>query len=570
MCIMINKLITNRLSSTLMLLFVFIVMHAQSTADKNVSKSIFSLTTFKADGSLLSTSHGVFVDSNGNAISAWKPFVGASKAVVIDAQGKKYDVEGIIDADDIYNVCKFHVNAKNTSAANVIKKSVDATKPVISQGAQLWLASYDLKNPKFINASVSKTEVFKDNYTFYIVDIKAPSDVDYCPLINNEGQVVALLQSVGDKVHAVDASLPANYSVTAFAQTSTSMAKSMIPVIIPDEQKEAQLALVLAGQTRKDDSYKATIEAFIKKFPTLSDGYEARAIYETSNSDFASASSDMEKAIEVSSEKADSHYKYSDLIMQKTLYMSDAVYEPWSLDKALEEARSAVACSDLPIYRQQEAKVLTLMSRYQEAFDIYMSLENTQLAGPENLFSALKCKQLMEAPFEDQIVLMDSIIAACPHPLTYQSGPYILNRALMYHEHGDYRKALQEYMDYEKLMVGHQLSDNFYYTRFTCERDGKIYQPALDDIDRAIAINPVQPMYYCEKGALLVRLSKPEEAIACANKCLQIDPKNADAYAILGTAQCISGKNYEGILNLEEAKSLGHMNADTLIKKYKK
>jgi hypothetical protein len=60
-----------------------------------------------------------------------------------------------------------------------------------------------------------------------------------------------------------------------------------------------------------------------------------------------------------------------------------------------------------------------------------------------------------------------------------------------------------------------------------------------------------------------------DQAIASANKALIIDSLFADAYAILGAAQCVKGNKHEGLLNLERAKGLGYANADVLIKKYK-
>lgn len=74
-------------------LFVFVftmnVTLAQPSNVQKVSKSVFTLTTFKKDGSILASSKGVFVGPQGEALSAWTPFVGADSAIVIDASGKK-------------------------------------------------------------------------------------------------------------------------------------------------------------------------------------------------------------------------------------------------------------------------------------------------------------------------------------------------------------------------------------------------------------------------------------------------------------------------------------------------
>ena len=54
---------------------------------------------------------------------------------------------------------------------------------------------------------------------------------------------------------------------------------------------------------------------------------------------------------------------------------------------------------------------------------------------------------------------------------------------------GRYREAVVDLTDYEQLMQA-QLTDRFYYMRHQAEVGGKLYQQALNDIDRAINMNP--------------------------------------------------------------------------------
>ena len=91
-----------------LLLMPFMAM-AQSSAVKKAAKSMFKLTTFDANGNLLHTGYGAFVDANGTCLATWEAFIGASKANIIDAQGRKYDVDCLIGANEIYNVSKFKV-----------------------------------------------------------------------------------------------------------------------------------------------------------------------------------------------------------------------------------------------------------------------------------------------------------------------------------------------------------------------------------------------------------------------------------------------------------------------------
>jgi len=74
------------------------------------------LTTFKADGSILATSNGVCISTDGIAISPCKPFIGADKAVIIDAKGQKHEVECLLGANEIYDIVKFQVNGKTIAA----------------------------------------------------------------------------------------------------------------------------------------------------------------------------------------------------------------------------------------------------------------------------------------------------------------------------------------------------------------------------------------------------------------------------------------------------------------------
>ena len=61
---------------------------AQPGSVQKVAKSVFSLTTFNKDGGIIASTQGVFIDNKGTAISTFKPFIGATKATVVDANGK--------------------------------------------------------------------------------------------------------------------------------------------------------------------------------------------------------------------------------------------------------------------------------------------------------------------------------------------------------------------------------------------------------------------------------------------------------------------------------------------------
>ena len=49
-----------------------LLANAQPSAVKNVGKAVFTLTTFKEDGTLLVSSRGIFVGKNGEGINLLK------------------------------------------------------------------------------------------------------------------------------------------------------------------------------------------------------------------------------------------------------------------------------------------------------------------------------------------------------------------------------------------------------------------------------------------------------------------------------------------------------------------
>ena len=93
----------------------FSISEAQPSV-KKLGKSIFTLTTFDKDGIIKSSdTYGVFVGSDGEAISLWTPFIHADSAIVMNSNGEIMEVVSIIGANELYNVCKFKVKGKTSS-----------------------------------------------------------------------------------------------------------------------------------------------------------------------------------------------------------------------------------------------------------------------------------------------------------------------------------------------------------------------------------------------------------------------------------------------------------------------
>ena len=95
----------NKIVLTLFAVLMVITVSAQPAAIQKAAKAVFSLTTFNAAGDIIASAHGTFVSPQGEAIAPWKPFVGAARAVVIDATGTEHPVVAMIGANELYDVC---------------------------------------------------------------------------------------------------------------------------------------------------------------------------------------------------------------------------------------------------------------------------------------------------------------------------------------------------------------------------------------------------------------------------------------------------------------------------------
>lgn len=545
-------------------LLTLLPVSAQSWASKAV-KSLLTLKTFAKDGTLLASSTGFFVGTDGEAVSSYAPFKGAQRAVVIDAQGKEYPVEFMLGANETYDVAKFQVAAQKTTPLPI---AATATK-----GSSVWLLPYAVKkSPDCVQGTISNAELFQDKYQYYTLQLNADESQISSPVLNENGEVVGIIQpSAGDQKgtsYAVSARFATDLKIVGLSINDPVFRQTQIPMAMPDDTKEALLTIFLASSSVSESEYLNLIERFIKKFPDEADGYVYRARYQVSKGNFSSADEDMQRALKINGEKDDVHYQYADLIYQKEIYQSDKPFSAWTLDKAFSESQEAYRINPMPIYLQQQAQIRYAQGQYAEAYNLYDQLTRSDLRSADIFFAASQCKAQLNEP-DMQLALLDSAVNQFSRPYVKTAAPYLLARAQALYNQGKYRPAVNDYNEYEQLM-GSQLGAAFYYQRELAELGGHLYQQALNDINKAIELAPTEPMYQAEKASLQVRVGMHKEAMETARQLIRMSPDLSDGYLFLGLAQCLSDQKAEGVKNLNKAKELGNDQAQSLIDKYAK
>lgn len=142
----------------------------------------------------------------------------------------------------------------------------------------------------------------------------------------------------------------------------------------------------------------------------------------------------------------------------------------------------------------------------------------------------------MKAPAEEILALMDSCMARFSEPYTEEAAPYLLERAQARMNANQARAAMLDYDAYYKTVNG-KVNDVFYYYREQAALKAKQFQRALDDLDKAIELNPKELTYRAELAVVNIRVGRNEEALKVLQDALKVDSKYAEAYRLMGIAQ---------------------------------
>lgn len=536
---------------------------AQSDAVKEAAKSVFKLTTYNADGTVLSESNGVFTSQDGTAISSLKPFIGAAKAIITDTKGKQAEVTRMLGANELYDIAKFKVDREKTTPITF------STVPS-KNGDAVWLITYDDKGTaQPIGATVKSVETFMDKYSYYIIMAQAPDKSEACPFVNDNGQIIGLMKRSNSSldIHAVDANFAMSLATTGLSLNDPVLRQIGIAPALPNDKDQALLTLIMAEQGNESTKLTAIVNDFLAKYPDLTDGYTAKARMQVNKNDFKGANETMEEAIKRASSKDMAHAEYGRLIYNNLVNNASQNIPEWTLDKAEEETDKAFAINPLPTYKHQKAQITFAKGKYQEAYDVFTELLNSQMRNPELFYEASQCKVMLKAPESEIIALLDSAINNTDSLRMNEAAPYFLARAEAYNALDSFRQAVFDYTRYE-ILVGHPLEAQFYYIRSKTETKAKLYKQALGDMAAAIIRAPQEPTYYAEMASLQLRVNLHDDAIKTAQRCIELAPEYSDGYLILGLAQISKGDKNTGMANLDKAKQLGNPQAQPLIDKY--
>lgn len=550
---------------------------ANDLPTKEAYKAMLNLFTYNAEGKLIKSDVAFYVDNNGSAVCAYSTLKDATRAEVVDAKGKKYNVSRILGANATTDLVKFRVDGVKDNAYYHI-----VTMPATT-GQQLTLQSYTTNKKTIMPfATVDSTEAF-NALAYYHISAGNDSHNYGCPLIDQDGSLVGVVQQNVEKnatkACAIDARFINALNITAASAFNSDLAALKIPRAIPDDKQAALNYLFMLPTT---DSLNCTTAYadFIAQYPDMPDGYVQRAQYwagkkqlEKANNDYATALSKSTTCTDTTAQTEDAvHYAISSSIYRNVMAVGkDSTFgQDWNLTRAEHEADLAYKAKPMALYMVQKGNCQYAARNYQGAYTSFITAcHDAAFATSETYFSAARSLEMAKGDNQQVIALLDSCINRIPQNNNTQYAQFYLERSQRLLKAERYRDAVADYNQYEQMIGPRNLTDRFYDLRSQAEEKAHMYQQALDDLHTAIAIAEQPLPYQIDEAALLLNVGEYQRAIDAAKKVLTQWGDNADCYKIIGVAHGELKHKAEALKYLQRAKDLGDKSVDNFIEKYK-
>ena len=552
-----------------------LVVSAQPKFASKVNKGIVSLNTYDRQGNLMRQGTTFFVGADGEAIADYRLFKNAYQASVVDANGKQLDVDCILGADDTYSLVRFRVNTKGNTSLPV------ATSVQPMKSSLFVLGHSDKGALESAQATVADTSLIQGKYVYYGLDNSVDEALIGAPVFNQSGTLVGILHpQIGNKSYVLDIRFKDELKMAAFPSNSASVALGniFIPKDLPGTSEEALVYLYTKSRSASNEEYMDMVNRFVATYPKNAEGYLRRATPLIDLARFDEADRDLQQYLSLVEDKAFGNYNVASLIFDKLRLQPEPAYEKWNEDVAIQYVDKALSIhaaqpasnekkSENAQFRILKAQLLMNKRDFDGALTIYEALNEENGGVPVYLYAISMAREGRGDSIEAVMEPIDSALAKFGTPMPTEAANYIIRRGQLYANDGKYREAVLDYNQYAYLL-NNQVSPVFYYERSQIEVNARMYQQALEDINKAIELAPREPLYHVERGALAIRVSMFDECIQSCQTALQLNPNIIDAYRILGYAQLQKGDKASARQNLQKAIDMGDEAARMLMNTY--
>ena len=491
-----------------------------------------------------------------------------------------YKADGtVLAADELYDVIKLQVEIpKKVSYLEMAEAPLNVNAPAYL----LPFVKDKGKVKSFGNGKVEEVTKLKDTYHYYKLSFPLQVGWTNAPVCNEEGQVFGLAQEdasgKNECSYAVSAAYANSLAISSTDAFNTTYSNIGIRKAWPADKEQAKIATYIIENTQDAKSFLETLNDFVATFPDWWESYSRRAShYVFRRSELAAdaarqadcltkAEADLKQSIELSDSKSEALYNAAQLIYSAAVSDTTLKSNPnWNLERAQAVLTEAIQEQDIPAYHQLQADIYFTQGQYEQAYQEYMVVNQSDAANANSWYMASRAKSAVTGfNIGDIIQLLDSAVASCGNPPSVEAAPYLLERIDWRLRLMQYKEAVADYDLYYQVCNG-KVDDNFYYYREQAKFRMDDLDGALLDIRQAMNLAPGNAMYPAEEASIYIRQKKYEEALRSIDKALAIAPEFAACYRLRGVCLQRSGKAEEARAALLKAKELGDPAAEKLL-----
>lgn len=528
----------------------------EKAADK-AQKTTFKVVAYDKNGNEKS-SRGFFISKDGTGITDFSVLKNAQKAEIQTYDNKTYPITLILGADDLYDIVKFKTAAKKSQCQDMSQTAMLEKETVYTIN--------DKKYNKYNAGTIESVADIKDGYKYYTVKTESPAGRSMLA-INEKGEITGITQQDTGKdsttYYILDINMANSLSTNALSIQDKDLAAIEILKALPAEEDQAEIAIMLAKQATDTDKYLEYLNLYAEQFPNSRDPYEKRAYFYLEKGNNEKADEDIKTAVKNEKNKADAHYVMANFIFSYVTAFPDKPQKDWTLEKAEEEVEEAIAENPLPLYIQLKGDICILKKDYTQALEAYREVNKSNMATKESLSKELLLMEQNGATNDDLIAALDTIIGRFEKPYNRIAANFLYERAMRKADAEKYTDAIKDLQEFYNSVNG-AVTDQFYYERKQIAMKAKLYQMALDDITKAIEMNPAENLYKLEKAAIHILTKQFDKAEETLKPALDSEPDSTDANRLMGIAMLGKANKEAAEAYLKKAMDAGDKIAEKL------
>ena len=558
-------------------LFLFalpLLLFAQNP--KQANQAVVTITTFDQQGNPIQQSLGFIHQRDNRIVAPFAPFKGAARAEVTNWQGQKANVSRILGASSLHDVVVARLD-RSLPKATVLRSAPQA----VQRGTMGLLQTSKIEGKTSAPEATAIATVEQDGALSYYT-LTTPNEARYfgTPVLTARGEVFGMVQrnllQGAITACAIDIAAADSLRIGSTSAFNADLNAIAIPKAIPtDAPTEAYTYIYMVSRSAQDSTLVVTaLNDFVAAYPDNAVVYGDAATFYANRGDFASADAWLQRGLAKGGDnRAVLYDSQSTLIYTFAAQGHPERYPAWTFEAALDAARNAYAVSPQPAYAQQQGFALYALKRYPEALEQFQRVNASAIASPRSFLYAANTLEQMEGDQRAaRLAMLDSALNRCVKPYNAEAIAPLYARAQLLTEMGQYRQAVADYTDYEKVLGRDNLTAYFYYLRSQVEVQTRMFQQAIDDLSTAISLarTPAEwEGYKVEQALLYLQVVHFDEAIAVAREVVARNADNVDAHKVLGVAYGEKKQKKLAQQHLKRAAELGDENAVQLMKKYK-